>query len=177
MVPKQNSPGGKTNLGSITKCGDVYLRTLLIQGAKSAVMTAHQRSDRISQWVVRLKALVGWHNVVVALANKNARILWALMTRGARHDPQHVPIPPGRPVMTPTPPCTAQPEYHPRHLSKNLSQACVRRYITQVRPAAGELRLSPEWNPFKQDSTTNEWSPAERFVYGPAPRQGAQGRL
>ncbi len=107
LVPRQNSTGGKANLGSITKRGDEYLRTLLIQGAKSAVMTAHQRSDRISQWVVQLKARVGWQKAVVALANKNARILWALMTRGARYDPQHVPIPPSGPVLTPTPPCPA----------------------------------------------------------------------
>uniref|UniRef100_UPI0034E52942 transposase n=1 Tax=Leptothrix discophora TaxID=89 RepID=UPI0034E52942 len=59
LVPKQNSTGGKTNLGNITKRGDEYLRTQLIQGAKSADTTAHQRSDRISQWVDQLKARVG----------------------------------------------------------------------------------------------------------------------
>ena len=53
IVPKQNASGGKTVLGRITKRGDEYLRTLLIQDAKSAVMTAHKRSDPISKWVVR----------------------------------------------------------------------------------------------------------------------------
>ena len=48
LVPRQRSSGGKNNLGGITKRGDTYLRTLLIQGAKSAVMTAHRRSDPIS---------------------------------------------------------------------------------------------------------------------------------
>ena len=48
LTPKQNSSGGKNNLGSITKRGDMYLRMLLIQGAKSAVMTAHKRDDPIS---------------------------------------------------------------------------------------------------------------------------------
>ncbi|RCW71814.1 hypothetical protein DES41_104634 [Pseudorhodoferax soli] len=65
----------------LTKRGDDYLRTLLIQGAKSAVMSAAKRSDRISQWLVQLKERVGWQKAVVALANKNARILWAVLTR------------------------------------------------------------------------------------------------
>ena len=78
-------------LGSITKRGDDCLRTLLIQGAKSAVMSASKRSDRISQWLVRLKERVGWQKAVVALANKNARILWAVLTRDVVYDPDHVP--------------------------------------------------------------------------------------
>jgi transposase len=91
LVPSQNSTGGKASLGRITKRGDDYLRTLLIQGAKSAVMTASKRSDRISQWLVQLKERVGWQKAVVALANKNARILWAVLTRDAAFDPNHVP--------------------------------------------------------------------------------------
>ena len=66
LVPRQNSSGGKTVLGRITKRGDDYLRTLLIQGAKSAVMTAHKRSDKLSQWLVQLLARVGWQKAVVA---------------------------------------------------------------------------------------------------------------
>jgi transposase len=50
LTPRQHSGGGKSNLGGIAKRGDTYLRTLLIQGAKSAVMTAHRRTDKISQW-------------------------------------------------------------------------------------------------------------------------------
>lgn len=91
LAPSQNSSGGKTKLGGITKRGDVYLRTLLIQGAKSAVMTAHKRKDPISLWLVQLKERVGWQKAVVALANKNARILWCVMTRDERFDPHHVP--------------------------------------------------------------------------------------
>ena len=82
LVPSQNSTGGKASLGRITKRGDDYLRTLLIQGAKSAVMTAHKRSDKISQWLVQLLARLGWQKAVVALANKNARILWAVLAKG-----------------------------------------------------------------------------------------------
>lgn len=91
LVPSQNSTGGKARLGGITKRGDDYLRTLLIQGAKSAVMSAAKRSDRISQWLVQLKERVGWQKAVVALANKNARILWAVLTRDGVFDPDHVP--------------------------------------------------------------------------------------
>ena len=91
QVPSQNSTGGKARLGGISKRGDDYLRTLLIQGAKSAVMSAPKRSDRISQWLVQLKERVGWQKAVVALANKNARILWAVLTRDGVFDPDHVP--------------------------------------------------------------------------------------
>jgi transposase len=55
LVPRQHSSGGKPQLGGITKHGQTYLRTLLIQGAKPAVMTAHQRDDRISRWVLALR--------------------------------------------------------------------------------------------------------------------------
>ena len=55
IAPRQDSSGGKTSSGGITKRGDTYLRTLLVQGAKSAVMTAHRRSDPISQWALALR--------------------------------------------------------------------------------------------------------------------------
>nr|WP_207186107.1 IS110 family transposase [Rubrivivax gelatinosus] len=95
LAPSQNSSGGKTKLGRITRHGDTYLRTLLIQGAKSAVMTAHKRDDRISRWLVQLTARVGWQKAVVAMANKNARILWAVLAKGQRFDPDHVSAKPG----------------------------------------------------------------------------------
>jgi len=90
IVPSQNSSGGKTSLGRITKRGDDYLRTLLIQGAKAAVMSAGKRDDPISRWLVQLVARVGWQKACVAMANKNARILWAVMTREQGFDPRHV---------------------------------------------------------------------------------------
>lgn len=58
----------------------MYLRMLLIQGAKAAVLTAHKRSDPISLWAQALRAKLGWQKAAVALANKNARILWAVIT-------------------------------------------------------------------------------------------------
>ena len=98
LVPSQNSSGGKAKLGQITKRGDDYLRTLLIQGAKSAVMTVHKRRDRISQWLTRLLTRVGWQKAVVALANKNARILWAVLAKGRQFDADHVSSKPLGPV-------------------------------------------------------------------------------
>ena len=94
IVPSQNSSGGRASLGRITKRGDDYLRTLLIQGAKSAVMSAGKRDDPTSRWLVQLTARVGWQKACVAMANKNARILWAVMTREQGFEPQHVSVKP-----------------------------------------------------------------------------------
>jgi transposase len=94
ITPSQDSSGGKTKLGRITRRGDTYLRSLLVQGAKSAVMTAHKRNDPISRWTLALRERSGWQVAAVALANKNARILWAVMTKGTKFDPSHVSLKP-----------------------------------------------------------------------------------
>ncbi len=94
LTPRQNSSGGKNNLGGITKHGDTYLRGLLIQGAKAAVFTAHQRSDPISKWAHQLREKAGWQKAAVALANKNARILWAVLARGKPFDAHHLSVRP-----------------------------------------------------------------------------------
>jgi transposase len=94
LTPRQNSSGGKNNLGGITKRGDMYVRMLLIQGAKSAIMTAHKRDDPISKWAYQLREKSGWQKAVVALANKNARILWAVFARDKPFDANHVSMKP-----------------------------------------------------------------------------------
>ena len=81
LTPKQHSSGGKSRLGSITKRGDAYLRTLLILGARSVLNTAMRHKDRISRWVLALQTRRGYHRALVAIANKNARIAWALLSR------------------------------------------------------------------------------------------------
>jgi transposase len=90
VVPRQFSSGGKTKLGRITKRGDAYLRTLLIQGARSTMQAALRRPptrrDRISTWIVQLAQRVGYHKTLVAIANKHARIIWALLARGENFD-------------------------------------------------------------------------------------------
>ena len=91
LVPRQHSSGGKAQLGRITKRGDDYLRTLLIQGARSAVANAPRHDDAVSRWIVQLLARVGWQKTLIAVANKNARMLWAVLARGRSFDPNYVP--------------------------------------------------------------------------------------
>ena len=82
LVPRQHSSGGKTRLLGISKRGDGYLRTLLIHGARAAVQHATQKHDARSLWINRLRQRRGKNVTAVALANKNARILWALLATG-----------------------------------------------------------------------------------------------
>ena len=81
LVPRQDSSGGKAKLLSISKRGDVYLRTLLIHGARAVVKTAVGKDDAQSRWINELVKRSNANIAAVALANKNARIVWALLTR------------------------------------------------------------------------------------------------
>lgn len=89
LVPKQNSSGGKTQLGAITKRGDRYLRTLLVQGART-VMLAASRAQKSSQtnpmfeWIYKLQERRPNNVVAVAIAAKQARMLWAIMAKQQR---------------------------------------------------------------------------------------------
>jgi transposase len=82
LVPGQYSSGGKQRLGRITKAGDPYLRMLLILGARSVLNAAKDKSDAISRWAVQLHERVGYWKAIVAIAAKNARMCWALLSRG-----------------------------------------------------------------------------------------------
>ena len=81
LVPRQYSTGGKTRLGHITRRGDPYLRTLLIMGARAVLQAAARRQDRLSRWALALRERRGYHRACVAIAAKNARIVWALLAR------------------------------------------------------------------------------------------------
>jgi transposase len=81
LVPRQNSSGGKQMLLGISKRGDAYLRTLLIHGARAVLRTTPNKTDRQSQWVERIRQRRHANIAAVALANKNARIAWAILTR------------------------------------------------------------------------------------------------
>ena len=81
LVPKQYSSGGTTRLGRITRRGDRYLRTLLVHGARAQVCHAAKRSDARSQWIQDVRARRGFNKATVALAARNARIVWALLAR------------------------------------------------------------------------------------------------
>ena len=81
LTPRQNSSGGKERLGSITKAGNTYLRELLVVGAMAMVRRAMQGSAK-RPWVTQLLARKKPKVAAVALANKNARIIWAMMATG-----------------------------------------------------------------------------------------------
>jgi transposase len=82
LVPKQFSSGNKIRLGGISKRGDKYVRQLLVHGGRSVVRTCGEKTDRRSLWVFDKKIRCGENKAAVAVANKNARIIWAMLTTG-----------------------------------------------------------------------------------------------
>ncbi len=91
LTPRQCSSGGKTRLGPITRRGDAYLRTLLVQGARSTLQQALKcspaKANRLQQWIAQLHARAGYHKTLIAIANKNARMLWVLLARQESYNP------------------------------------------------------------------------------------------
>ena len=83
LVPRQYSTGGKTRLGHITKRGDPYLRTLFVMGARSVLQRAAREADPLSRWALALQQRRGYHRACVAVAAKNARVAWALLSKEA----------------------------------------------------------------------------------------------
>ena len=82
LVPGQRSSGGKEALTGISKRGNRYLRTLMIHGARAAARTAARKIDRRSRWVQELGRRQHANVTSVALANRNARTMWALLQTG-----------------------------------------------------------------------------------------------
>jgi len=82
LVPGQYSSGGKARLGRITKAGDPYLRSLLVMGARAVLNAAKGKQDSLSRWAVSVAERRGYWKAVVAIAAKNARMAWAVLTRG-----------------------------------------------------------------------------------------------
>ncbi len=89
LVPKQYSSGGKTRLMGISKRGDKYLRCLLIHGARAAMSRCKNLSNKKSKWLEDLMARRGKNRATVALANKNVKIMWAIMATDATYNPCH----------------------------------------------------------------------------------------
>jgi len=91
LVPKQHSSGGKDRLGAITRRGNAYLRGLLTQGARSTVQVALRRPSaqrsRLEHWIVTLHNRVGYRKTLIAVANKHARIIWAILDKREDYDP------------------------------------------------------------------------------------------
>ena len=90
MTPRQNSSGGKERLGRTSKRGDKYIRSLLIAGAVAVLRHARNRSTKDGEWVRGLLERKPTKVAAVALANKTARIVWAVMVRGEGYQPKEV---------------------------------------------------------------------------------------
>jgi transposase len=90
LAPRQHSSGGKTRLGRISRRGNVYLRTLLIQGARStlqaAINTEPARASRLQRWIIELYGRKGYYKTLIAIANKHARILWVMLAKDEHYD-------------------------------------------------------------------------------------------
>jgi len=92
LTPAQYSTGGKTHLTGISKRGNSYVRKLLIHGARSCCMHLDRTKDRLGAWIDQIEARLHHNKLVVALANKLARIAWVILTKAGalyeRRDPQ-----------------------------------------------------------------------------------------
>ena len=82
LVPKQHSSGNKIRLGGISKRGERYIRYLLVHGARSALRYVDNKTDKRSRWAANKKLTLHMNKAAVALANKNARVVWAMMATG-----------------------------------------------------------------------------------------------
>jgi len=87
LTPRQHSSGGKNRLLGISKRGDVYLRSLLVHGARAVVSQAKHRDDRLSRWVIGIAQRRHPNVAAVALANKTARMAWAMLRNETDYDP------------------------------------------------------------------------------------------
>ena len=82
LVPRQHSSGDRRVMMGISKRGSKHLRTLLVHGARAVVRTAVRKTDSRSTWVNQLRQRRGYNRATVAVANKNARVMWAMLTSG-----------------------------------------------------------------------------------------------
>lgn len=85
LVPRQHSSGDRRVMMGISKRGSQHLRTLLVHGARAVVRTATRKTDARSNWVNELRQRRGHNRATVAVANKNARVIWAVLRSGDRY--------------------------------------------------------------------------------------------
>lgn len=98
LTPRHRSSGEKSKMLGISKQGDGYIRSLLVHGSRSVIMSCNrksksgigwEKSDKPSKWTRKLFNAKGWNITAVALANKRARIAWAIARSGGAYDPEH----------------------------------------------------------------------------------------
>ena len=94
LTPRLNGTGGKTTLGPITKQGDKYLRRLLYLGAVAKLAAVRRKPAKADPWLTGLLARLPFKQAAIALANKTARIVWALLARGEDYVARHLPAVP-----------------------------------------------------------------------------------
>lgn len=92
IVPRQHSTGGKSNLLGISKRGDAYLRTLLIHAARAVIRVAESKPNHEGSWLGKLMERRSKNVAAVALANKNARTVWALLTHDRSYESDYEPL-------------------------------------------------------------------------------------
>ena len=92
LVPRQHSSGGKQTLLGISKRGDAYLRTLLIHGARAVIRVAERKTDHVASWLAGLMGRRNKNVAAVALANKNARAVWALLAQDREYKANYVSV-------------------------------------------------------------------------------------
>lgn len=85
LVPKEHSSGNKQKLMGISKRGNTYIRNMLIHGGRAVVNAAKKKTDEYSLWVKRIRDERGYNKATVAVANKNARHIWAMMSLGDQY--------------------------------------------------------------------------------------------
>ncbi|WP_266170810.1 transposase, partial [Dyella subtropica] len=87
LTPRQHSSGGRDRLLGISKRGDAYVRSLLVHGARAMLRTAPRHDDALSRWVIRLSSRSHPNVACVAMANKTARMAWAMLRHGTNYQP------------------------------------------------------------------------------------------
>ena len=92
IVPRQDSTGGKQRLLGISKHGDTYLRTLLIHGARAVIRVAERKANHAGSWLAGVMGRRNKNVAAVALANKNARIVWALLAHDRKYTADYAPL-------------------------------------------------------------------------------------
>ena len=90
LTPRQYNSGDTVKTGRITKRGDKYLRTLLVQGAHTVTRWANKRDELLSLWVKKIVARIGKKKAVVAIAHRMARLVWILLQRNQKFNPQYL---------------------------------------------------------------------------------------